>query len=105
MPLHGEPQPDARLTQREPPRRIDDSRRREPVRCLDSGDHPGKQLWSLYAVCKYAAAKKQPREPGQRPADLRVAAELLREALEACWRSGHKSEDLAAELLRILKGR
>ncbi len=104
MPLHGEPQPDARRTQIEPHKRLRIPKP-EPVRCMDSGDHPGKALWSLFARTKYTAAKKSPREPGQRPADLRVAAELLREALEATWRAGFKSEDLAAELLRLLKGR
>ena len=60
-------------------------------------------VWCLFARAKYAAAKKGPRQPGQRPGDLLVAAELLREAFEACWRAGYKGDDVAREMLSIIR--
>lgn len=66
-------------------------------------DGVGNGMWGLFARVKYWAAKRLPREPGQRPDDLRRAAETLRDALEACWRAGYKSEDLVEEMKRLTR--
>lgn len=66
-------------------------------------DGVGNGLWGIFARVKYWAAKKGPREPGERPDDLRRAAELFRDSLEMCWRAGYKGEDLAKELRQLTR--
>ena len=100
--LRGDPQPDARITERLP---ADPRYQSSDDLCRDykDGDQQAHALWNLYALSKYAAAKKGPRQPGRRPEDLRKATETLREALEQCWRAGFKSEDLAKDFIRMMK--
>jgi hypothetical protein len=68
-----------------------------------SYDGVGNGLWGLFARVKYWAAKKSPRAEGQRPKDLQRAAEMLRDALEMCWRAGYKGEQLVEEMKRLTR--
>ena len=64
----------------------------------------GNGMWGLFARVKYLSAKQNgSREPGQRPDDLKRAAEMLRESLELCWRAGYKSERLVEEMERLTR--
>ncbi len=92
---------DIRLDAREPPDKY--YAKAEEGGWKGSADNPAYSLWGVFARSKYVAAKKGPREPGQRPNDLRTAAELLFASMELCWRSGHKSDDLAADFLEMIR--
>lgn len=66
-------------------------------------DGVGNGLWGIFARVKYWAAQRAPREPGERPAELRLAAEMFRDSLEKCWRAGYKGEDLVKELKEVTR--
>lgn len=97
-----DPQPDRRISQRSPV----DLRYIPPDDLAiehKSGSNPQLALWAIFARCKYLAAKRSPREPGKRPDDLRRAAESFRASLESCWRAGYRADEMAAELVRMLR--
>ncbi len=73
------------------------------AREFDNYEGVGNGLWGVFARVKYWAAKKSPRQEGQRPDDLRRAAEMFRDSLEMCWRAGYKGEHLVDELRRLTR--
>lgn len=95
------PTTDRRLGEREWP----DAKHKPSKEVRDQGivSAENRAIWAVFARVKYWAARKGPREPGQRPADLTRAAETLRDALEMAWRAGFKGEELADELYRIVR--
>ncbi len=66
-------------------------------------ERPMHAIWGAFSRVKYWSSKTNgPREDGQRSDDLRRAAILLRDALEATWRAGFRGEDLMDELGKTL---
>ncbi len=92
---------DLRIAEREPVNKY--YQKAEEGGWKGATDSPQLGLWSLFSRAKYIAAKKGPREPGERPDDLRCASELFFAALELTWRAGYRSEALAADFLKMIR--
>jgi hypothetical protein len=74
---------------------------------VDNVDRMTGDATMAFAAVKYwSRAKKGPREPGVRPADIQAAAEKMVDAIEEAWRAGcNRAPDMQREVIAIIRRR